>query len=129
MKKITYYKASTVKDGTHFPQNVRFTKSQGYALLIKSKKGNDFHFALEYDRSERKWYATELTTGVGTRYSLMHKDPHELAHMLEELDLDRLMDCSQNTILRELLKKHIEDTQNIIDNFTYHDNDPTEDAQ
>ena len=107
MKKITYYKASTVRDGSHFPHNVRFTKSEGYPLKITTKKGNEFNFALEFDRTEGKWYATEITTGVGTRYTIMHKDKNELARLLQELELEHILENSQNTVLRELLIEHI----------------------
>ena len=107
MKRITYYQSRTFRNGKKFPDNLTFVESRGIYAEITDTKGKRVELALEYDRSEKKYFATELTTGVGTR-PLGHKDKDELLRMLSGYDWEHLMSASSIQKTKELLEKHKE---------------------
>lgn len=109
-KKITYYKAcrDPKKRGARFPENIKFVESTGIPAEIISREGIKVYFALEYDRSDRAWYATELTTGLGSK-PLTCKTKEELLKKLADYDWKRIFDNNQNKTLFALLENHVKE--------------------
>lgn len=90
MKKQVFYKTRTLKNGKRFPENLYFEKCEGYIYPLTDIKGKVFNFALDYDKSEKMYYATEITTGVGSR-PLGAKTKEELLEALSKYDFTYLL--------------------------------------
>lgn len=109
-KKIKFYKACRdhEKKGAHFPENVKFIEAEGTPVEITDKNGFKVQFVLEYDRSLRSYFATELSTGLGSK-PLVNKTKDELLKKLAEFDWKVLLSSVMNQKLKELLAKHKEE--------------------
>lgn len=104
MKKQVFYKAKTIKNGKRFPENLYFEKCEGYIYPIIDNTGKVFNFALDYDRSEKMYYATEITSGIGSR-PLGAKTKEELLEALSKFDFTHLLGNSTHRTVAKLLSK------------------------
>lgn len=113
MKKQVFYKAKTTKNGKRFPENLYFERCEGYIYPLTDSKGKVFNFALDYDRSEKKYYATEITSGVGTR-PLGAKTKEELLEALSKYDFTRLLGNPSTQMVVKLLSEFKEGGANNV---------------
>ena len=104
MEKQVFYKAKTIKNGKRFPENLYFEKCEGYIYPLTDSKGNVFNFALEYDRSERMYYATEITSGIGSR-PLGAKTKGELLETLSKYDFTHQLGNPTHRTVAKLLSE------------------------
>ena len=104
MKRITYYQARTRRNGERFPKNVFFQESKGTYVEITDIKGKKVELAVEYDRSEKKYFATELSTGIGTR-PLGEKRKEDLLKTLSELDWERMLNIPHHLTVKQMLNE------------------------
>lgn len=102
MKKQTFHKAINNHNKKPFPENVKFEKAIGYIYEIFDKQGMPIRVALEYNRANLVWRATEVTTGLSV-LPLQDKHKETLLKKLTEVDFTRILKWDANVKLAEML--------------------------